>query len=150
IVICKYDPRWPRMFAEHDRRIRLALGGTALRIEHVGSTSVPGLGAKPIIDILLLVESSADEDSYLPWLERSGYVLRVREPDFHEHRMLRTPELDVHLHVLSRGSEEASRMLAFRDRLRTSAADRQRYEDKKRQLAGQTWPHMQAYADAKS
>ncbi len=84
-----------------------ALGENAVAIEHIGSTSVPGLAAKPIVDMLLIVENSADESSYLPALEAAGYVLRVREPDWHQHRMLRTPELDVHLHVYSRGCRKS-------------------------------------------
>ena len=90
-----------------------ALGNAALRIEHIGSTSVPGLAAKPIVDILLVVENSGDETSYLPRLEEAGYELRVREPDFHEHRMLRTPTRDVHVHVYSPSSPEIERCLVF-------------------------------------
>jgi GrpB-like predicted nucleotidyltransferase (UPF0157 family) len=150
IIICDYDPCWPQKFAEHARRIRGAVGPATLRIEHIGSTSVPGLAAKPIIDILLVVENSADERTYLPQLERAGYVLRVREPDFHEHRMFRTQNRDMHIHIFSRGSVEIERYLTFRDRLRTNVADRQLYETTKRKLAAQDWPDMNAYADAKT
>lgn len=144
-----YDPSWPRRFEEHARRIREALQEEAVLIEHVGSTSVPGLAAKPIIDVDLVVEDSGDESSYLPALEAAGYVLRVREPDWHEHRMLRTPDLDVHVHVFSPGSPEVERHLLFRNRLRVSPTDRALYETTKRRLAAQSWEDMNAYANAK-
>lgn len=150
IVIVDYDSRWPAMFESHRSVIAGALGSIALRIEHVGSTSVPGLAAKPIIDMLLVVANSADEASYLPQLEAAGYVLRVREPDFYEHRMLRTPQLDVHLHVYSPDSPEIERNLLFRDRLRTNVADRCRYEATKKELATRSWADMNEYADAKT
>ncbi|HVX13215.1 MAG TPA: GrpB family protein [Pirellulales bacterium] len=150
IEIVDYDPRWPEVFREQSRAIVAALGDSALRIEHIGSTSVPGLAAKPIVDILLVVPDAANEADYLPRLEAAGYRLRVREPDFHEHRMFRTPSLDVHIHVFSPGSPEITRYLAFRDRLRTSVPDRERYERKKRELAARSWSDMNAYADAKS
>jgi GrpB-like predicted nucleotidyltransferase (UPF0157 family) len=150
IVICDYDPRWPEIFEAHATLIRAALGKTALAIEHIGSTAVPGLAAKPIVDILLAVADSADESSYLPRMEAAGYVLRVREPDFHEHRMFRTPGLDVHVHVFSNGCSEIDRLLNFRDRLRASRHDRTLYEEAKRSLAARDWPDMNAYAAAKS
>src|SRR4051812_20943774 len=101
IVIEDYNPLWPEEFQRHAAIIGHALGKKALLIEHVGSTSVPELAAKPIIDIDVVVKDSSDEASYLPELLASGYVLRVREPAWHEHRMLRTPELDVHIHIFS-------------------------------------------------
>jgi GrpB-like predicted nucleotidyltransferase (UPF0157 family) len=114
IVIAAYDPAWQERFRREEARIRAALGAAALSVEHIGSTSVPGLAAKPIVDILLVVEDSADEASYVPALEGAGYVLRVREPDFYEHRMFRTPAKDVHLHVFSAGSPEIERYLLLR------------------------------------
>jgi GrpB-like predicted nucleotidyltransferase (UPF0157 family) len=150
IVLAAYDPAWPAKFAHHARIIADALGGTALRIEHVGSTSVPGLAAKPIIDILVEVPDSADEAAYLPQLVAAGYMLRVREPDWNEHRMLRTPERDVHVHVYSAGCPEIDRVLTFRDRLRRNADDRERYERTKRELAAREWDDMNEYAAAKS
>lgn len=150
IKIVDYDPNWPKKFEAHASLIADALGGSALQIEHVGSTSVPGLAAKPVIDILVVVPNSADESAYLPRLEAAGYVLRVREPDWNEHRMLRTPEQDVHVHVYSDGCAEVARNLAFRNRLRRNADDRRRYERTKRELAAKDWPDMNAYADAKT
>ncbi|HEY9282166.1 MAG TPA: GrpB family protein [Pyrinomonadaceae bacterium] len=150
IRIADYDPDWPKRFETHARLIAGALGRVALRVEHVGSTSVPGLAAKPVIDILVVVADSADESAYLPQLEAAGYALRVREPDWNEHRMFRTPERDVHVHVYSAGCPEVERNLAFRDRLRRNAGDCRRYERTKRELAAREWPDMNAYADAKT
>jgi GrpB-like predicted nucleotidyltransferase (UPF0157 family) len=150
VEICEYDPSWPEKFQMHARIIAEALGDTALAIEHIGSTSVPDLSAKPIIDILVVVQDSANEPAYLPQLEAAGYVLRVREPDWHQHRMLRTPEHDVHVHIYSVGCPEIQRNLIFRDRLRQSVADRRRYEQTKRELAAQDWADMNEYAAAKT
>ena len=150
IVLADYDDSWPEKYEEHASLIRDALGETAISIEHVGSTSVPGIAAKPIIDVLVVVEDSSDESRYLPALIRAGYELRVREPEWNEHRMLRTPEFDVHIHVFSLGCAEIGRMLAFRDRLRRSPPDRVRYESLKRELAKKDWPDMNAYAAAKT
>jgi GrpB-like predicted nucleotidyltransferase (UPF0157 family)/predicted N-acetyltransferase YhbS len=149
IEIVDYDPQWPAKYQEHAGRIKEAIGDSASQIEHIGSTSVPSLGAKPIIDILLVVKNAAKEKDYLPSLEALGYVLRVREPDFDEHRMFRTPERDVHVHVFSEGSTEIARYLSFRDQLRRDESDRKNYEALKRELAARDWPHMDAYAEAK-
>jgi GrpB-like predicted nucleotidyltransferase (UPF0157 family) len=150
IVVADYDPAWEERFRREEERIREALGEAALTVEHIGSTSVPGLAAKPIVDILLVVEDSGDEASYLPALEGAGYVLRVREPDFHEHRMFRTPEKDVHVHVYSSGSPEIGRYLLLRDRLRADEGDRELYARTKRDLAREEWSSVQHYADAKT
>jgi GrpB-like predicted nucleotidyltransferase (UPF0157 family) len=150
VQLVEYDPTWPEQFAREEQRIQTALGARALRIEHVGSTSVPGLKAKPIIDILLVVASSSDEPSYLPSLEAAGYTLRIREPDWHQHRLLKGPDLNVNLHVFSSGSGEIVRMVSLRDRLRTNQSDRELYVRAKERLAGQTWKYVQDYADAKS
>jgi len=131
-------------------RISAVLSGTALLVEHVGSTSVPGLAAKPIIDILLAVPDSADEPSYVPAMEAAGYVLRVREPGWFEHRMFKGPDININLHVFSAGVTEIDRMLRFRDWLRDTGADRDYYEQTKRDLARRTWRHVQHYADAKT
>jgi len=150
IRIADYDLDWPKKFETHARRIADALGRAALRIEHIGSTSVPGLAAKPIIDILVVVLDSADESAYLPQLEVAGYALWVREPDWHEHRMFMTPGRDVHVHIYSAGCPEIERNLIFRDRLRRNSADKRRYEQEKRELATKEWPDMNAYAEAKT
>lgn len=150
IVIADYDPDWPQKFQSQAGVIAHALGPAVLQIEHIGSTAVPGLAAKPIIDILLVVADSSNEAAYAPPLLAAGYELRVREPDFHEHRMLRTAERDVHVHVFSPASPEIERYLKFRNRLRIDAGDRHLYEDAKRRLAARDWPDMNAYADAKT
>ena len=150
VLLCAYDPAWPALFAREGRRIRTALGARALRVEHAGSTSVPGLAAKPIVDLVLEVASSADERAWLPSLEAAGYVLRIREPDWFEHRLLKGPDTDVNLHVFPAGCPEVARMLLFRDWLRANPEERELYERTKRALAARTWSHVQDYADAKS
>ena len=150
ITIVDYDSSWPSKFQMHAGRIANALGEVALRIEHIGSTSVPGLAAKPIIDILVVVADSTNESAYLPQLEAAGYELRVREPEWHEHRRFRTPGKDVHVHIYSTGCREIQRNLLFRDRLRTNVDDRRRYEQRKRELAMQDWSDMNDYANAKT
>jgi GrpB-like predicted nucleotidyltransferase (UPF0157 family) len=150
IELVEYDPMWPQLFAREKERIQAALGDRILILEHVGSTSVPGLAAKPRIDILLVVASSADEPAYVPALEAAGYVLRIREPDWHEHRVFKGPDSDINLHVFSSGSTEIERMLRFRDHLRSDISDRQLYEQTKRRLAQKQWKYTQNYADAKT
>jgi len=121
-----------------------------LALEHTGSTSVPGLAAKPIIDITLAVADSADEAAYVPALEGAGYVLRIHEPEWYEHRMFKGPDTDVNLHVFSSGCSEIDRILLFRDWLRAHAADRDVYARTKLALARKEWRHVQDYADAKT
>jgi GrpB-like predicted nucleotidyltransferase (UPF0157 family) len=150
IFLAGYDPEWPRLFVREAARIRGLLGGTTVRIEHVGSTSVPGLVAKPIIDMLLVVPDSADEPAYVPALESAGYLLRIREPDWFEHRVFKGPDTNINLHVFSTGATEIDRMLRFRDWLRASDRDRDLYAETKRELASRTWRHVQHYADAKT
>jgi GrpB-like predicted nucleotidyltransferase (UPF0157 family)/GNAT superfamily N-acetyltransferase len=150
VLLVDYDPRWPGLFEREAVRIRRALDDRALRVEHVGSTSVPALAAKPVIDIVLLVVDSADEAAYVPLLEAAGYRLHIREVDWYEHRMFKRSGTDINLHVFSTGCAEVNRMLAFRDRLRTDAADRELYAQTKRELARREWTFVQNYADAKS
>jgi GrpB-like predicted nucleotidyltransferase (UPF0157 family) len=150
IEIHDYDPDWPRLYEREEERIRAVLGDRVIRIEHVGSTSVPGLPAKPLIDVALEVPDSADEAAYVPALEATGYSLRIREPDWFEHRLLKGPDTDVNVHVFSAGCEEVDRMLLFRDWLRGNAADRELYAVRKCELAGREWKYMQQYADAKT
>lgn len=143
----KYDDRWPGMYLDHQRRIRDALSATEVEIEHIGSTSVPGLGAKPIIDIVVTVHAITAEEDYLDVLVAAGYELRVREPG---HRMVRTPIRDVHVHIIERGDPAADNYLLLRDHLRTNADDRALYERTKQVLLTQDWDDMNAYAEAKS
>ena len=125
------DPAWPWVFASLEDRIRAALGERALAVEHVGSTAVPGLAAKPVIDIDLTVADSADEPAWLPPLEAAGFVLTVREPWWHEHRCLTLDEPPCNLHVFSPDSPEVVRHRIFRDWLREHPDDRDRYRDAK-------------------
>lgn len=150
VELVDYDPEWPGLFTREAERIRAALGERALLIEHAGSTSVPGLAAKPVIDIVLVVADSADEAAYVPALEAAGYVLRLREPDWFEHRLLKGPDTSINLHVFSQGCAEVERMLIFRDHLRCNDADRKLYERTKRELAQKDWEFVQHYADAKT
>ena len=146
----EYDANWPALFIREADRIRSAIGGGAVRIEHVGSTSVPGLAAKPIIDVVMEVPDSRDEAAYVAPLEAVGYALRIREPDWHEHRVLKGPDTDVNLHVFTVGCPEVRRMTGFRDHLRSNPADRRLYETTKRELAVREWEYIQNYADAKT
>src|SRR5713226_4751750 len=150
ILIVDYDPKWPELFGREADRIRAALGCRALRIEHTGSTSVPGLVAKPIIDMLLVVTDSADEEMYVPALETTGYLLRIRESEWYEHRMFRGPDTQINLHVFSSGCPEIDRILMFRNWLRSNATDRDLYARTKLTLAQQEWKYVQKYADAKT
>jgi GrpB-like predicted nucleotidyltransferase (UPF0157 family) len=149
IEVADYDPAWPGLFQREADRIRAVLGQRVVQLEHVGSTSVPGLAAKPIIDILLVVPDSGDEPAYVPDLEAAGYVLVIREAEW-QHRVLKGPDTNVNLHVHSPGSPEIQRYLSFRDRLRSDPADRERYQRVKRELARRDWRYVQQYADAKT
>lgn len=150
IQLVEYDPTWPVLFEREAARTRSTLGDRVRLLEHAGSTSVPGLAAKPVIDIVLAVADSADEVAYVPPMEAAGYVLRIREPDWHEHRLFKGPDTNVNLHVFSEGCPEIERMLVFRDRLRSDSAERAQYERAKRDLAAREWKFVQHYADAKS
>jgi GrpB-like predicted nucleotidyltransferase (UPF0157 family) len=150
IVIADYDPVWPHWFESAAFRIREALGDKVVQLDHVGSTSVRGLPAKPLIDINLVVADTTDEDAYVPPLEAIGYEFRVREPEWYEHRLLRGFDPPVNLHVFNPGCEEIDRMLRFRDWLRTHPDDLDLYLRTKRELAARDWEYVQDYADAKS
>jgi GrpB-like predicted nucleotidyltransferase (UPF0157 family) len=150
IEIADYETTWPRKFEGEAAHIRSVLHDQVVRIEHVGSTSVPGLPAKPVIDIVLEVPDSTDEAAYVPDLEGAGYALRIREAPWFEHRLFKGPDLNINLHTFSAGCAETDRMVTFRDWLRTNAADRELYARAKRELAGLAWKYMQQYADAKT
>lgn len=150
ITLIEYDQEWPKKFETERKRIREVLGEKALLVEHVGSTSVPGLAAKPIIDILLVVKDSADESVYVPFLEKAGYILRIREPSWFEHRLFKGPDYPTNLHVFTTGASEINRMLMFRNHLRGNEEDRTIYLKIKRELAKKKWKYVQNYADAKT
>jgi GrpB-like predicted nucleotidyltransferase (UPF0157 family) len=150
VTLAAYDPGWPALFEREAARLRGELGPQILLLEHIGSTSVPGLAAKPIIDILMVVADPADESGYVAPLEQAGYRLVIREPDWHQHRVLKGPDTDINLHVHAEGSPEIGRNLRFRDHLRADQADRELYQRAKQELAGRHWAYIQQYADAKS
>lgn len=131
IRIVPADPAWPETYRAIESRIRAAVGDVALRIDHVGSTSVPGLPAKPVIDIDLIVPDPADESRYLPALEADGFALTVREPWWYEHRCLVAASPRVNLHVFGPDAAEPVRHRIFRDWLREHPADRDLYRDAK-------------------
>jgi GrpB-like predicted nucleotidyltransferase (UPF0157 family) len=145
IVIEDYDPAWTARFEQVDAALRRALPD-ARRIEHFGSTAVPGLGAKGIVDVLVTVDDADDEAAYGPRLQQAGFAIRLRQPG---HRMFRTPDQDVHVHVFTEGSDAARIRLLFRDWLRHDAQDRRLYEDTKRALARQEWEATNDYSTAK-
>ncbi len=150
IQIADYDPAWPQKFRVEAAKILAALGAAAMRIEHVGSTAVPGLPAKRIIDVVLVVQDSTKESAYVPSLEAAGYRFHHREPHWFEHRMLKGLDPSVNLHVFTEGCPEIDKMLAFRDWLRAHSDDRDRYARTKRDLASREWKDSQDYADAKT
>jgi GrpB-like predicted nucleotidyltransferase (UPF0157 family) len=149
IHLADYDPVWPLMYEAEAAKIHAALGDAALVLEHVGSTSIPGLCAKPLIDIVLGVADSADEAAYVPALTACGYRLHLREPDWEQHRVMKGDWPFVNLHVFTVGSPEIRRMVGFRDRCRAHPDEKQLYEATKRRLASQVWRHVQHYANAK-
>jgi GrpB-like predicted nucleotidyltransferase (UPF0157 family) len=150
VLLTDYDAAWPALYERQARQLRSALADRVLGLEHIGSTSVPGLAAKPVIDMLLVVADPADEQAYVPDLEAAGYQLAIRESGRYPHRVLKGTEPSVNLHVLGPDSPEIGRYLRFRDHLRSERADRELYELLKRRLAAQDWTYMQQYADAKS
>ncbi len=146
LILVDHTPTWATRFAGERVRIQEALGDVARRVEHVGSTAVPGLAAKPTVDILVAVDDPDNEGGYLDAMEGTGYDLRVREAG---HRMFRTPERDVHVHLWKAGSDDERRHLLFRDWLRHAPDDRALYESVKRRFVGESFTDMNYYARAK-
>ncbi|MCL3837799.1 GrpB family protein [Aeromicrobium duanguangcaii] len=135
LTIVEHDPRWAEQYADLAGRIRRALCAVALRIEHVGSTSVSGLPAKPIVDVDVTVPDPDDEAAYVPALEAAGFVLAVREPWWQGHRLLRHADPRANVHVFGPEAAEPQRHLIFREWLRTHPQDRERYAAAKRAAA---------------
>lgn len=150
IELTSHDPRWAAAFENLRDAIVSALGVSATSIEHVGSTAVAALAAKPVLDILLVVDDSSNEVAYRGALEGVGFTFHAREPDWYEHRLFKHDDPQANLHVFSVGCPEIDRMVAFRDLLRRDESARAAYDAKKRELAGRTWDRVQDYADAKS
>jgi len=147
LTLHDHDDRWAQDYLGHRRRILGALAGTDVVVEHIGSTSVPGLAAKPVVDVVVAVPDITAEEDYLDALLAAGYVLRVREPG---HRLVRTPARDAHVHVYEQGDPAVGEYLLLRDHLRRDAADRALYEQVKRELLTRRWDDMNAYSDAKT
>ncbi|MGH8860919.1 MAG: GrpB family protein [Jatrophihabitantaceae bacterium] len=150
VVVSPYSPDWPDHYERVAEAVRAALGARVVSIDHVGSTSVPGLAAKPVIDVDLLVVDSAEEDAYVADLERAGFVLVIREPDWEEHRAFSFDDPRANLHVFSSGSVEARRHLALREWLRTHEADRHAYGALKQDLADEGFTDVMLYNNGKS
>jgi GrpB-like predicted nucleotidyltransferase (UPF0157 family) len=137
IEVADSDPQWPRQYSVLAARIREALGWRVLQLEHVGSTSVPGLAAKPVIDIDLTVADPGREQDYIPALEKIGFRLVVREPWWYGHRALRADEPRCNLHVFGFDSPELVKHRIFRDWLRGNPGERDRYVAAKREAASE-------------
>jgi GrpB-like predicted nucleotidyltransferase (UPF0157 family) len=150
IEVVAYDLGWPERFEAWRERLAGLFGWVALRIEHVGSTSVPGLAAKPVVDIQVSVADLSDEDRYVAPCEEAGLQFRLRDD---EHRYFQPPPgrpRDVHVHVCQQGSEWERVHLLFRDYLRSSADAREAYADAKREAARVWRNDRAAYTEAKS
>jgi GrpB-like predicted nucleotidyltransferase (UPF0157 family) len=150
IRIVDHDPRWLTRFEQWRQRLSAELGETAIRIEHVGSTSVPGLPAKPIVDIQISVRDLEDEDRYVPQLEKLGNQLRSRDEWHRYFRPFPGQPRDRHIHVCASGSAWEREHLLFRDYLRTHAAARHSYGAAKREAAALWADDGWAYTDAKT
>jgi GrpB-like predicted nucleotidyltransferase (UPF0157 family) len=137
IEVTDPDPDWPQWYHDLAGRIREVLGWRVLQLEHVGSTSVAGLAAKPVIDIDLTVADPGREQDYIPALEATGFRLTIREPWWHGHRCLRGDQPPCNLHVFGFDSPELVRHRIFRDWLQGNPADRDRYAAAKRQASGE-------------
>ena len=150
VSIVEYDPSWPDRYRDWRDRLAAGLGPVARRIDHVGSTSVPGLAAKPTIDIQISVEHLDDEDAYAPTLVKLGLVLRSRDD---LHRFFRPPRdrvRDVHVHVCQAGGAWEREHLLFRDHLRTHAEARTQYAAAKQDAVARWGNDRIAYGEAKS
>jgi len=150
IELAPYDAEWPQLYEREAAHIRKILGDKVLLLEHVGSTSVPGLPAKPIIDIDLQVPDTSDENAYVPHLTLAGYVLTVREPEWYEHRMFKGPATNINLHVFGTRLDEVERHLLLRDWLREHPEDRDLYRDTKVELSRREFRNVNEYASAKT
>jgi GrpB-like predicted nucleotidyltransferase (UPF0157 family) len=150
VEVVAYDPGWAQRFGAWRGRLVGLLGPVALRIEHVGSTSVPGLVAKPVVDIQISVAELSDEDRYAPSCEAAGLQFRFRDD---EHRYFQPPPgqpRDVHVHVCQQGSDWERVHLLFRDYLRSSADARESYAAAKREAARVWGNDRPAYTEAKT
>jgi GrpB-like predicted nucleotidyltransferase (UPF0157 family) len=150
VVIAAYDPRWPELFSELGAALRQALSETALRIDHIGSTAVPGLDAKPVIDVQISVVSFEPLDAYRIPIESLGFVFRANNPDLTKRYFRETPgERRTHIHVRRAGSWAEQSALLFRDYVRTHEGDARRYAELKYRLAEKYRDDRLSYTDGK-
>ncbi|MGH3086290.1 MAG: GrpB family protein [Rubrobacteraceae bacterium] len=149
VRLAPYDESWPEGFREHRKRLEDALGSVALRIDHVGSTSVPKLPSKPVIDIQISVNDLEDEDSYRPHIEALGWPMRARLSDRRFFRVA-SGERDAHIHVVEIGDEGARRNLLFPAYLRANPEIRDAYAKLKRDLAKNFGDDRIEYTERKS
>jgi GrpB-like predicted nucleotidyltransferase (UPF0157 family) len=154
VHVAPYDPAWPGLFAEQRERATAILGPwLAAPIEHVGSTAVPGLPAKPVIDMLAPVRSLAQAQDAVAPLQADGWVFWPEDPCRHYRLWFLRPQPQArthHLHVIEHDHPQARALIAFRDRLRTEAGLRTRYAELKQQLASRHRDNRNAYTNAKS
>jgi len=151
VVIAAYDPGWPELFSALAASLRQSLGQTALRIDHIGSTSVPGLDAKPVVDVQISVVSFEPLDAFRIPIEGVGFVFRARNPDLTKRYFRERPgERRTHIHVRRAGSWSEQSNLLFRDYMRDHKEDAIRYADLKRRLAQQYGDDRYGYTDAKA
>lgn len=150
VAVVAYDPLWPNIYSALASKIMIELGSNLLEIDHVGSTAVPGLAAKSIIDIDLTVADAADEKTYVSALENLGYRLIVREPRFHGHRLFHHDNPRVNLHVFTQDTPETARHLLFRDWLRQSEKDCKLYANAKFEAVKDCSFDIQKYHENKS
>ncbi len=138
VVVVDPDPSWPARYDGLAALIRSALGPRVLALDHIGSTSVPGLAAKPVVDIDLVVADTTDEEAYVPALEAVGFALHAREPWWGGHRLLRHPDPACHLHVFPPEHAAPWRDRLFRDHLRRTPEDLELYARTKREASAAT------------
>lgn len=150
IEVIEYDPRWPDLYAEERARIETVLGALAERIEHIGSTSVPGLSAKPIIDILVISAHLGPVDLYVERLGSLDYTYFPILSGTVRYTFGRGIPHTHHIHVVEQGGEECTRLLSFRDYLRAHPDTARQYEALKRQLANRFYNDRQSYNRAKT
>lgn len=153
VVIVDYDPEWPRHFEAERKRIMEALCNPDAAMAHMGSTAVPGLGAKPIIDMMLGVGGKEEADRVQKALEMIGYTDVTPEPDNTEWFYCLgygTRELYHHLHLVVEGSRHWRRQLAFRDYLRAHPDTAKEYHELKGRLADDYADDRRGYTEAKT
>ena len=150
LEVVAYDPAWPGRYQWWRDRLAGQLGGTALRIEHVGSTAVPGLPAKPTIDVQVSVADLDEESRYVPQIEQVGVQLRSRDTLHRFFRPFAGQPREVHVHVCQAGSEWESEHLLFRDYLRSHPGARDAYAQVKWEAAAVWWDDRIAYTEAKT